>query len=71
MFDESGAIITTMLCGRVISHVTRRGKELELHTQDGHTVVLQADVSGDIHYKKQSVQVALVGVNLLGSSGGL
>ena len=58
-FDESNSKITEHLTNHTIDYVVRNGKELEFHTTDGHSIVLQADVNGDIHFKRQDVRVVI------------
>jgi len=58
-FDDAHSAITDHLAGRQIDHIARVGKELELICTDGHAVTLQADVNGDILFKKQSVRIVL------------
>lgn len=68
-FDESNAMITDRIAGKVVAHVERVGKELHFVLEDGHIIVLQADVNGDIHYKKTSVCVQLPRVKIEGMAG--
>lgn len=58
-FDESHAKITEELTGRSVDHVVRNGKVLELHTQCGHVIKLQADDKHDIHYAGTAVSIVL------------
>lgn len=58
-YNESNAQLTNALCGRTIDHIVRAGKELEIVCTDGHVVVIQADINGDIHHKKTDVRVML------------
>jgi hypothetical protein len=62
-FDESHAAITESLCGRTIEYVGRVGKQLEFACSDGHVVVLQADVNGDIHFVRRDVRIVLPGLS--------
>lgn len=68
-FNESNAAITEHLTGRIIEHVIRKGKELHFVCSDSHVIVLQADVNGDIHYKKTDVSIMLPGVSMLAEAG--
>ena len=68
-FDESNSRITDYLTGRKINYVVRNGKELEFYTDDGHCIVLKADVNGDIHFKRQNVKVAISLPSMLGAAG--
>ena len=68
-FDESNAILTEQLAGRRIDYLFRKGKELHIVCMDGHTVVLQADVNGDVHYKKTDVTIKLTIPGLMGEAG--
>ena len=69
IFDEANAVITEKLTGRTIQHVVRNGKVLEIYTDDGHIIQLQADVDGDIHYKGMSVKITLEGLDVFGEIG--
>ncbi len=68
-FDESNAMLTEQLTGRTIDHIVRKGKELEFICNDGHVVILQADINGDICYKKTDVRIMLPGVNMFSDAG--
>lgn len=67
--NESNARITEQLTGRTIDHVIRKGKEIEMVCTDGHVVVIQADINGDIHHKRTDVRIMLPGVNMSGLAG--
>ena len=58
-FDEANARITTELAGRTVDWVERNGKEIDIVCTCGHVITLQADVKGDIHYKKTGVRIVL------------
>lgn len=66
VFDAANSRLTDQLAGRTINYVVRKGKELEFVCDDGHVVILQADVDGDIHHKKTDVRVMLPGVEMYG-----
>ena len=68
-FDESNSRITEHFTRRTTDFVVRNGKELEFHMTDGHVIVLQADVNGDIHFKRQNVKVAISLPPMLGVAG--
>lgn len=70
-FDESNAQLTEQLTGRQIDHLARVGKELEVVCCDGHVVVLQADINGDIHFKRTDVRIMLPGVDMFGKEGSI
>ena len=63
-FDESNAYLTQEFAGRRIDYVVRKGKELEFVCTDGHVVIIQADVNGDIHFKQTDVRISLPGVDM-------
>lgn len=68
-FDESNARITSAFTGRTIEYVFRKGKELVFHTSCGHEISIQADVNGDIHFRRQGVRIVLPGVDALNEVG--
>lgn len=70
-YDESNAQLTDRLTGKVVDHVERVGKELHFVLTDGHTVVIQSDVNGDIHFKKQNVSIQLPSIQINGFAGKL
>jgi len=67
--DESNARLTEFLTGRTVDCVTRQGKELTIHTTDGHLVVLQSDVNGDIYCKRVDARIILPDVFGKGLTG--
>lgn len=67
-FNESNARLTDQLAGRTIDHLVRNGKEIEIICTDGHTVVIQADVNGDIHYKRTDVRIVLPSLSAVGQA---
>ena len=69
IFDESNAMLTQELAGRRIDYLVRKGKELHVVCTDGHTVILQADIHGDIHFKKTDVTIKLDYGTLFGDAG--
>lgn len=70
-YDESNAQLTMGLCGRTIDHIIRAGKELEFVCTDGHSIVIQADVHGDIHFKRRDVKIFLPGMSFDSHAGRL
>jgi len=68
-FDESNARITQELTGREFDHFYRKGKEFHIVCTDGHSVVLQADVNGEIHYLRTDVTIMLTGVEFMADAG--
>ena len=68
-FNEANAKLTNELTGRTIDHVIRNGKEIEMVCNDGHVVVIQADIHGDIHHKQTNVKVILPTLSLFGKAG--
>lgn len=68
-FDESNAHLTQELAGRRIDYIVRKGKELIFVCTCGHQVVLQADVNGDIHFKRTDVSIVLPGVEMFSEAG--
>jgi len=59
ILDEADGRLTNQLCGRTIDYIYRQGKELIIQTTDGHSVVIQADVDGDIQHKRTDVAVLI------------
>ena len=68
-FDESNARLTQELAGRRIDYLVRKGKELHIICTDGHTVVIQADIHGDIQYKQTDVSVVMPSFKMLADKG--
>jgi len=68
-FDEANARLTNELTGRTIEYIFRQGKELLIQTTDGHTVVLQVDVDGNIQHKRTDATVVIPGVRLFAKEG--
>jgi len=68
MFDEANARLTQQLCGRTIEYIFRKGKEIVIQTTDGHSVVIQADINGDIQHKRTDVGVVIPGVSVFGQA---
>jgi hypothetical protein len=69
MMDESNAILTQQLAGRRIDYLFRKNKELHIVCTDGHTVVLQTDINGEIQFKKTDVKILMPGVSMFGDAG--
>jgi hypothetical protein len=69
IYDNSDSRITDQLSGRTIDHVIRSGKQIELVCADGHVIILQADIDGDIHHRKTDVRITLPNVSMLGGYG--
>lgn len=68
-FDESNARITESLTGRTIDRVERHGNELRLCTTCGHEIKLQADTSGDIHFKGCGVRIIIPDLSMGAQQG--
>lgn len=70
-YDESNARLTDELTGRTIDHLIRKGLEIHIVCTDGHTVVIQADDNGEIHYKRTDVSIMLPGVSMFSEVGNI
>ena len=69
LLDESNGRLTQELVGRTIDHVVRKGLQLELVTECGHRVVIQADTNYNIHHIKTDVAVVVPGVTMKSIAG--